>query len=444
MDGSSGARALFEAEARALKHAVIGHPVARVDALEKATGRATYAADLRLAHALVGKVLRSRYPHALVRNIDTSRARALPGVHAVLTAKDIPGVNRYGLAFEDQRVLADHKVRCVLDALALVAAESEEIALEALELIWVDYEELPALFNAFDALKPEAPRVHDDRDNLIQHVKVRKGDVDRGFREAAVIVENTYRTHVQDHAYLEPEAGAALLDPTGNLTVWSSTQYPFRDRRQIAPVVALDFNRVRVIATTSGGAFGGKDDITLELYLALLALKTRRPLKMVNSREESFFSHTKRHPLVIQYKSGASREGKLTAIEVQVYGDTGAYCSLGPYVVKKSGLHSTGPYFVPNVKVDAYCVYTNNPTFGPMRGFGILQASVAHEAQMDALAERLGMSPLQIRMVNALDRGLSTATGQVLYESIGIKPALRYLREYMEATGLAFQRGRPL
>lgn len=431
----TGAPPGIASRGRAPEYNVIGRSVPRVDALEKVMGRATYAGDLSFSHMLHGKVLRSRHPHAKILHIDTSAAESLPGVKAVLTAKDIPGVNRYGLAIEDQEALASSKVRSCADAVALVAAETLEIAEEAVGLIRVEYEELPGVFSPLEALQPGAPKVHEPG-NLLQHTRVRKGDVEAGFREADVMVENTYRTQAVDHAYLETESGVAAMDVNGFLTIWSSTQYPFRDRRQIAPVVGLDFNKVRVVNMVCGGGFGGKDDITVEIHLALLALKTQRPVRLVNSREESIRAHTKRHPMIIEYKSGARRDGRLTAIEVEVYGDTGAYASLGPYVVKKAGIHACGPYYIPNVKVNTYTVYTNNTVSGPMRGFGVVQAAVAHEAQMDLLAERLGISPLEIRLRNALDVGLTTATSQVLRHSVGIKATLHRIEEYMEANGL--------
>jgi CO/xanthine dehydrogenase Mo-binding subunit len=278
--------------------------------------------------------------------------------------------------------------------------------------------------------------VHDGG-NLLQHTKVRKGDVEQGFREAAVIVENEYRTQLVEHAYLEPECSVAQLDASGTMTVWTSTQYPFRDRRQVAPVINMSVNRVRVVQMTTGGGFGGKDDITTEAHASLLALKTGRPVKLRFERSESLLATTKRHPMIIRCRTGATREGKLTAVEGKVFGDTGAYCSLGIYIVKKCGIHLPGPYCVPNIKVDTYTIYTNNPIAGPMRGFGVVQAAFAHESQMDQLAERLGMSPYDLRMTNALDVGLTTSTGQVLEHSVGIKATLERVRTYLETEGRA-------
>ena len=407
----------------------------RQDGRDKVTGSGRYAADLTMTGMLHGKILWSPHPHALIKRIDTSAALAMPGVHAVLTHKDVAGPNLYGVAVLDQRVLAQGKVRSVGDAVALVAAESEEQAEAALDRIVVDYEPLPGVFTIEAALAPNAPLVNGD-DNLFQHTTVRKGDIAEGFAQADVIIEQTYRTQSMDHVPMEPEAGLAYVDNLGVLNIITATQYPFRDRRQIAPNVGLPMNRVRVIQAPVGGGFGRKDDITTEIHAGLLALKTGRPVRLVYTREESLFALTKRHPFTIHYKSGARANGQLTAVEASIYGDSGPYVSLGMYVIKKAGIHATGPYFVPNVKVDTYTVTTNNLTGGAMRGFGVLQVAVAHESQMDMLARGLGMSPLKFRMINCLKPGLTTATGQVVNEGTGIGATLQRIQEYMAANRL--------
>lgn len=416
-------------------HRLVGASPPRLDAWEKVLGKTVYSGDLALPNMLHAKILWSQHPHALISHIETGGARALPGVHAVLTAQDIPGPNRFGLAVLDQRVLAEGKVRCIADPVALVAAETEEIAEEALERIVVDYQPLPAVLTVDDALASGAPRVHDDG-NLLQHTTVRKGNVEEGFRQADVVVERTYRTQSMDHAPMEPEAGLAYMDQFGVLNILTSTQYPFRDRKQIAPNLGLPMNRVRVMQMPVGGGFGRKDDITVEIHVGLLALKTGRPVRLVYTREESLFANTKRHPFLIHYKSGATREGKLTAVEATIYGDTGPYASLGIYVVKKAGIHATGPYYVPNVKVDTYTVYTNNLVAGAMRGFGVLQSAGAHESQMDILARELGLSPLEVRLKNCLRPGLTTATGQAMSSGAGIEQTLLKIQEYVRQHGL--------
>jgi len=418
---------------------LVGASLPRLDAWEKVSGKTVYTGDLVMPNMLHAKILWSAHPHARIRAIDTSAAKAMPGVHAVLTAADVPGTNRFGLALLDQRVLADDKVRCIADPVALVAAETEELAEEAAAKIVVDYEVLPPVLSIEEALKPGAPQVHTEfveEGNLLRHTTLRKGDVEAGFREADVIVERTYRTHSMDHAAMEPEAGLAYLDQFGTLTVLTPTQYPFRDRRQIAPNLDLPMSRVRVVQMPIGGGFGRKDDITCEIHVGLLALKTGRPVRLVYTRSESLFANTKRHPMVIHYKSGATRDGRLTAVEARIYGDTGPATSLGMYVVKKAGIHATGPYFVPNVKADTYTVYTNNLIAGAMRGFGVLQVAVAHESQMDIVARELGISPLEFRLKNCLKVGQSTATGQIMRAGTGIEATLLRIKEYMAERNL--------
>lgn len=406
----------------------VGHSVPKVDALDKVLGRAVYSEDMKFPGMLYGKVRRAGIPHAVIKNIDTSDAQAMEGVACVLTSKDIPGKNLFGIAFQDQWALAENKVRYIGEPVALVAAESEEIARDAAKAINVTYRELPVVTNPHDGLADNAPKVH-EKGNLILHSKVRKGNVEEGFRQAHVIVEDTYKTHVQDHAYLETESGVGKFDEHGNLVVWSANQCPFRYRRQMAVVLGLRENQIRVIRATTGGAFGGKDDVTVEIHIGLMVLATRRPVRLVLDREESFQSQTKRHAIEMWTRWGATREGKLCAMEGKVYGDTGAYAGLGPFVVKKCGIHLSGPYYIPNVKVDSYSVYTNNIVASAMRGFGVLQSAVVHEAQMDELARRLNINPLQFRLMNALDNGLSTATGQEFKAGVGIKATLEKLKE---------------
>jgi len=406
----------------------VGYPVPRVDALDKVLGKAIYSEDISFPDMLYGRVLRAGVPHAVIEEIDTREAEAMKGVVCVLTSKDIPGVNRYGIAFQDQYALAEDKVRYIGDPVALVAAESEEIAKDAVKAIRVKYRPLPVITSPREALAEGAPKIH-EKGNLLMHTKIRKGDIRKGFDQAYVVVENTYRTHVVDHAYIETESGVGMLDRQGNLVIWSSNQCPFRDRRQVAKVLGMKENRIRVIRATTGGAFGGKDDITVEIHIGLLVQATKRPVRLVLDREESFSSQTKRHAIEIWTRWGATREGKLCAMEGDVYGDKGAYAGLGAFVIKKCGIHLSGPYYIPNIRVDSYSVYTNNIMGSAMRGFGVTQAAVAHEAQMDELAKRLKINPLTFRLMNALDNGLSTATGQVFWEGVGIKATLEKLRE---------------
>ncbi len=406
----------------------VGHSVPKIDAPDKVLGRAVYAEDISFPDMLYGRVLRAGIPHAMIEEIDTSAAKAMAGVACVLTAKDIPGVNRFGIAYQDQVALAEEKVRYVGEAVALVAAESEEIAKDALKAIRVKYRPLPVITNPHEGLAPGAAKVH-EKGNLLLHTKLRKGDIEKGFAQADVIVENTYKTHVVDHGYIETESGIGMMDKQDNLVIWSADQCPFRDRRQVAVVLGMRENKIRVIRATTGGAFGGKDDITVEIHIGLLVKATGRPVRLVLDREESFLSQTKRHAIEIWTRWGATRDGRLCAMEGDVWGDKGAYAGLGAFVVKKCGLHLSGPYYIPNIRVDSYSVYTNNIMGSAMRGFGVTQAACAHEAQIDELAKKLGINPLRLRLINALDNGLSTATGQVFQEGVGIKATLERIRE---------------
>lgn len=328
---------------------LIGQSVIREDAIPKVTGKAVYAADIKRRGMLHAKVLLSPHPHALIRRIDTQKARSMPGVHAVLTAADIPGTNSFGIAIPDQQVLADEKVRFIGESVAVVAAEDPALAQEAIQQIDVEYEELPSVFDPIDALKPMAPRVHADG-NLVLHTKVRKGDLTEGFDRADLIIDNVYETHSQDHACLERENGIGWVDPDGTLSIHSPTQYAFRDRRQIARVVNIPINRIRVASTTVGGGFGRKDDVTVEILIALLCLSTGRPVRLEYSRHESMLTQTHRHPTIMRLKTGVTKDGDLTAFEGVVYGDTGAYSSLGIYVIKKMALHLGGAVPLPKLQ----------------------------------------------------------------------------------------------
>lgn len=409
-------------------YSVIGRSVPKVDALSKVLGKAVYSEDLFFPGMLFGRVLRAGIPHAHLKKIDASKARKKDGVACILTAEDIPGCNRYGMAFQDQPALVHDRVRYIGDPIAIVAAESDEIAKDALDAIVVEYKELAPITKVCDALAKGAVNIHESG-NLILHSKTRKGDVEKGFRQADVIIENRYQTHMVDHAYMEAESGVGRFDSQGNIVIYSANQCPFRDRRQVATVLGMRENRIRVIRATTGGAFGGKDDITVEVHIGLLVQATGRPVRMIWDREESLSASTKRHAIEIWTKWGATREGKLCAMEGKVYGDTGAYAGLGPFVVKKCGIHLGGPYFIPNIKVDSYSVYTNNLVASAMRGFGVTQAAVAHEAQMDELAKKLEINPLTFRLTNALDVGLTTSTGQPLEDGVGIKATLEKLKD---------------
>jgi len=401
----------------------VGKAVSRPDARDKVTGATRYMSDLNFPDMLWGKVLRSPYPHALIKAIDTSAAEKLKGVHAVLTARDVPGLNGYGIDVQDQPALAGDKVRFAGDAVALVAAETQELAQKALELIKVTYEELPVVDSVEKALAQDAPPVH-EKGNIHLHTQIRVGDLEEAMQKADLIVENTYRTPRQMPAFLETEGGTACFDGE-ILKIWCGSQYPDRDRLQISRCLNLNPEKIQVVANPVGGGFGGKDEITVQVHLALLAFYTRRPVKLVLDRDESTLVSWKRHPMKITMKTAALKDGTLLANEVVILADTGAYASLGGPIVNLAVEHACGAYRVPNVAIDGYCLYTNNGVAGAMRGFGVNQVTFAMETQMEILAEKLRLDPLEIRLKNVLATGDIGALGQKLTAHMGCGSTLR-------------------
>lgn len=396
----------------------IGKSVARIDAIGKVTGKTLFPGDINLPGQTYMKVLFANRPHAIIRSIDTSQAEALRGVIAVFTAKDVP-VNEYGLSMPDQPVLCGpgsnkpyaDRVRFIGDQVALVVAESEAIASQARELIHVDYQDLPVITDPLVAMQPGAELLHPERDsNIFCHLRIRKGDVEAGFAQADVIVEGEYRTPSQEHAYLQPEAGLGYIDEEGRVTVQVAGQWTHEDQEQIAHALDLPLERVRVIYPAIGGAFGGREDMSVQIILALAALRLHergidRPVKIIWSREESIIGHHKRHPYIIRTRWGATKEGKVTAVEVEMVADGGSYAYTSTKVLGNATLMCSGAYEIPNVKVDSYAVYTNNIPTGAFRGFGGPQATFAAETQMNRLAEKLGMDPVEIRMRNVFREG---------------------------------------
>jgi len=432
----------------------IGKPMPNLQARDKITGEARFTDDYRFAGMLYARTKRANIPHARILSIDTRAARELDGVHAVLTHEDIPGRNLHGVFITDWPVLCADKVRYAGDAIAIVAADSEEVAAAALDLITVDYEELPVVSDAIEAAKPDSPLVHEDRGegNLLKHIKVNKGDIAAGFAAADTIVDQTYRTPATEHMFLEPECSigvpagyspenfGGICDATAargetarhdKTTVYVGSQIPYGDRDQVAATLGLEPDSVRIVATLMGGGFGGKEDITGQIHAALLAEKTQRPVKMLYSRQESLLVHPKRHATVIRIRTGATRDGKLTAVQATLYGDGGAYASLSEKVLTRASTHAAGPYDVPNVKVDCFAMYTNNAPSGAFRGFGVTQSCFAVESNMDRLAEQLELDVVEIRRINALDVGSVTSTGQVLRESAGLKECIDLVEQDM-------------
>jgi CO/xanthine dehydrogenase Mo-binding subunit len=414
----------------------VGKSKIRVDAYDKVRGKLQYGADLECPQALIGKVLRSPYPHALIKKINIKKANHLPGVKAVMTAEDIPGQNGFGGIIPDQPVICGDKVRYIGDGVALVAAETEEIAIKALKLIEVEYEPLPAVFSPMDAVRPDAPKVHENG-NLLRIAKIRKGNIEKGFIESDVILERTYTVPFVEHAYIEPDVTLAIPHPDGAITVKGPMQDPFTVRRNIASVLGILINKVQCVQTPIGGGFGGKDDSAIDIgtRAALLAWKTGKKIRMEYDREEITLSTAKRHPMIIQCKIGAKKDGTFVVFEGMIFNEQGAYASFGPGGRPAGGVHIhavvmlPGPYVIPNVKVDGYLVHTNHPYGGAMRGFGAPQVNFAHESLVDELAEILGMDPYYLRLKNCFEVGSETATGQLLNQSVGLKDSMEKTKE---------------
>jgi selenium-dependent xanthine dehydrogenase len=403
------------------QHQTVGHSHLRPEALEKVTGQAIYTDDLKFDGMLHASVKRAMIPHGFLRKLDVSKAKALPGVVAVLTAEDIPAEHNHGLVIYDWPVMVGigERVRYVGDALAIVAAQTQEIAAQALDLIQVEFELLPVITDPVQARQAGVPQLH-DKGNLLKHIKVRKGDMDAGFADADVILEHTFHTPTTDHAFIEPECSIGVPLPDGRMEIYVGSQIPYQDRTQVARIMGWPEERVRIIGQLMGGGFGGKEDVMGQIHVAMLAHVTQRPVKLLFDRHESLLVHPKRHATQIKVKLGAKRDGRLVAMETELYGDTGAYASLGEKVMTRATTHSAGPYDIPHVRADCYAMYTNNPPAGAFRGFGVTQSAFAVESMMDMLAEKLNLDPVELRRLNALHVGSLTNTGQVLNESVGL------------------------
>ncbi|HET7515362.1 MAG TPA: molybdopterin cofactor-binding domain-containing protein, partial [Gaiella sp.] len=405
----------------AREHAGVGERARRVDGTDKATGAFTYAGDLRTGGMLYGVTVRSPHASASIRSLDVSRAAAAPGVRAVLTAAEVPGEPTYGLDLPDRPALAGDVVRFEGEPVALVAAETVEQARSAAELVAVEYEPLPAIADMEGALRPDAPRVHDDG-NVLRHVHVESGDPDTA--DADVWVEGYYETPMQDQAALGLEAALALPTGDGGVEVRASSQWLHADRRQIGSCLGISEDKVRVVLAGVGGAFGSREDVHAQIHAALLARATGSPVKIAYGREESFHGHVHRHPSRTWIRYGATHDGRLVAADVRLLLDGGAYASSSSAVVANAATFAAGPYEVPNVRVEATVVYTNNPPCGAMRGFGAPQVCFAHESALDLLAERLGIDPVELRLRNAVGPGSVLPTGQVLTGSAPVREVI--------------------
>lgn len=421
---------------------IVGESITRVDALSKVRGEAKYPGDINLPGQAYMKILFSGKAHAIIRKIDTSQAEKYPGVLAVFTAKDVPN-NVYGLIMPDQPVLCGpgsnrefaDRVRFAGDQVAVVVAESERIAEHAVKLIQVDYEDLPVITDPVAAMQDDSALLHPDRgSNVFGHYRIRKGDVDDAFRKADVIVEGVYHTPVQEHAYLQPEAGLSYIDEEGRVTVIVAGQWTHEDQEQIAHSLNLPLEKIRVIYPAIGGAFGGREDMSVQIVLALAVWRLeqrgiKRPVKIIWSREESIVGHHKRHPYILKAKWGATKEGKVIAAQVELVEDGGAYIYTSTKVMGNATLMCTGTYDIPNVKVDSYAVYTNNLPNGAFRGFGGPQGSFEAEMQMNKLAEKLGMDPVELRMRNLFREGTLLSVGTPLPPGVTLEKVVKRCAE---------------
>lgn len=389
---------------------VLGVRTPRTDAMLEASGEIIYGADMFRPNMLYAAACYSEYAHAKILSVDTSEAERSPGVQTVITAKDVP-CNRFGVKFADQPVLADDKVRCKQDPIAVVAAETEAQAQAAAAKIKVSYEPLTPVLDPFEGMKDEV--LVQDKTNIAAHIKIRKGDVEEGFAQSDVIVEEEFSTQKVEHTPLEPHVALAEFMPDGQLVITTSTSRAFAYITQLLRILQLDMTQLRVLTPPVGGAFGGKNDVSLEPWVALLAIKTGRPVKMVFSRKEEFYS-TLRHPYKMKYKSGLAKDGRILARKIEIVSDSGPYVGLGKDTLTKASVHAAGPYNIPNISVDSYLVYTNTAVGGAMRGFGVPQVAFAHEVHTDTIARKLGIDPVEFRRMNLFYDWGHAATGQMV------------------------------
>jgi CO/xanthine dehydrogenase Mo-binding subunit/aerobic-type carbon monoxide dehydrogenase small subunit (CoxS/CutS family) len=394
---------------------VIGRNVRRIDAPSKVSGRLKYAGDMTMPGMLHVQVLRSPHAHARIVSIDTSAAEAMDGVEAVITSKDVPGHDGFGVFVHDQPVMARGKVRYVGEAVAAVAAEDPLTAKRAVAAIKVVYEQLAPVFDPDEAMREGAPVIHDTApDNITKHIPIRVGDVEAGFAASDLVIEENYSTQAIEHAYLEPEAGLAYVDHDDVVTVVSPSQNITHHRHMLARIIAKPIAKVRFIMSPVGGGFGGKEDMIYQGMLAILAMKTRRPVRLVFTREESIISTAKRHPSRTTLRMGVMRDGRIRALAMRMVCDGGAYGLSTEGVMRKAAILAAGPYVIPNVRIDTYGIYTNNTPSGAFRSFGALQTQFATESHLDIVAEKLGLDPFELRRINAMRDGATTHTKQTL------------------------------
>ncbi len=412
---------------------VVGTYQIRPDATAKVTGDAIFTDDLTFDGMVYARAKRAMIPHGILTHLEIEGAASLPGVVKIMIADDIPGEQNHGVVIPDwpSIVGVGQRVRYVGDTVAIVAAQTPEIAARAIELIEVEIQPQEVISDPVQARDPDVPHLH-RHGNLLKHIKVRKGNVQEGFAISDIVLEHTFFTQTTDHAFLEPECSIAVPLDGDHMEIYVGSQIPYADREQVAKALGWEQNQVRVIGQLMGGGFGGKEDIAGQIHAALLANATQRPVKFLFDRHESLLVHPKRHATQIKVKTGVRRDGTLLAVETELYGDTGAYASLGEKVMARATTHSSGPYSIPNVKADCYAMYTNNPPAGAFRGFGALQGQFAIEIMMDRLAEALDMDPIEFREKNALRVGSITNTGQILKESVGLLECIHRVKAEME------------
>ncbi|MEU6950470.1 xanthine dehydrogenase subunit D [Streptomyces sp. NPDC046316] len=416
----------------------IGESTLRPDGTLKVTGEFAYSSDMWHEDMLWGQILRSTVAHAEILSIDTSEALTMDGVYAVLTHEDLPAAKNYGMEFQDTPVLAYGKVRHHGEPVALVAADHPETARRAAAKIKIEYRELPVVTDEASALAPDAILVHENRDdhhsghvphpNIVHRQPIIRGNADEAAKRADVIVTGEYTFGMQDQAFLGPESGLAVPAEDGGVDLYVATQWLHSDLKQIAPCLGLPEEKVRMTMAGVGGAFGGREDISMQILASVLALRTGKPVKMVYNRYESFFGHVHRHPAKLWYEHGATKDGKLTHMKCKIVLDGGAYASSTASVVGNASSLSVGPYVVEDVEIEAIGLYTNNPPCGAMRGFGAVQACFAYEAQMDKLAAKLGMDPVELRQLNAMEQGTIMPTGQVVDSPAPVAELLRRVK----------------
>jgi selenium-dependent xanthine dehydrogenase len=427
-----------ERQLKASAHTGIGTSLPRGDAREKVLGTGQYVDDMHMKAMLHGAVLRAKYPRALVKSIDVSAACVHPGVEVVLTAEDVPGERYWGFISKDWPVLVavGEETRYVGDALALVAARSRRIAREALALIRVDYDKLEPVTTTAFALSDGAPKIH-SQGNVLATTRINRGNAAEALVKSAYVVAHRYITPHTEHAFMEPESALAVPRGNNGFTIYAGSQSVYEDRYGIMSILGLPTEKVRVVGKLVGGAFGGKEDLSVQHHAALLAMKTRKPVKLTLTRQESILVHPKRHAMEIEMTTACDEGGRLTAVIARITADTGAYASLGAPVLQRACTHVAGPYHVPNADITGWAVYTNNPPAGAFRGFGVPQVCFACETNMDLLAEKVGISPWEIRYRNALEPGITMATGQIAGPDTAFKETLLAVKEIYQTNNVA-------